>query len=199
MQPASRRLTLSPRHRRAAPTRRGAAGAQAGTWASIPRGFWKTVAFILGSPLLGFLLGSLLMLAVSWLFVRSTPSRVDRWFRRLQLVSASLYSLGHGGNDAQTTAGIIRMLPIAAGYMKTSDPFPLGVAVRSYHPVSTGPIFRGAPTGSLEALAAIGGAWRGPVSAPVGGAGVPEFESRRSDQKSQRNQHLPPMQNSLEI
>src|SRR5437016_12138720 len=79
----------------------GAGVAKAGTWALIPAGILKTVAFILLSPLLGFLLGALLYLAISWIFVRSTPSRVDRLFRRLQLFSSSLYSLGHGGNDAQ--------------------------------------------------------------------------------------------------
>jgi hypothetical protein len=63
------------------------------------------VAFIFISPLLGFLMGSLLLLAISWLFVRQTPSRVDRIFRRMQLISSSLYSLGHGGNDAQKTVG----------------------------------------------------------------------------------------------
>ncbi len=121
----------------------GAAVAKAGTWALIPAGLWKTVVFILLSPMLGFLLGSLLMLAVSWLFVRSTPSRVDRWFRRLQLVSAALYSLGHGGNDAQKTAGIIWMLLIAAGYMKTSDPFPMWVAVICYITIALGTMFGG--------------------------------------------------------
>jgi PiT family inorganic phosphate transporter len=107
----------------------GAAVAKAGTWALIPAGIWKTVAFILVSPVAGFLLASLLMVGVSWLFVRSTPARVDRWFRRLQLVSASLYSLGHGGNDAQKTAGIIWMLLIAAGYTRTGDPIPMWVVV----------------------------------------------------------------------
>ncbi|MSP96367.1 MAG: inorganic phosphate transporter [Betaproteobacteria bacterium] len=121
----------------------GAAVAKAGTWALIPAGLWKTVAFILLSPMLGFLLGSLLMLAVAWLFVRSTPSRVDRWFRRLQLVSAALYSLGHGGNDAQKTAGIIWMLLIAAGYMRSGDPFPMWVAVICYITIALGTMFGG--------------------------------------------------------
>src|SRR5258706_9549158 len=95
----------------------GAAVAKAGTWALIPAGILKTVAFILISPLVGMLFGAILMLAVSWLFVRTTPSRIDRWFRRLQLISSSLYSLGHGGNDAQKTVGIIWMLLIGAGYL----------------------------------------------------------------------------------
>ena len=121
----------------------GAAVAKAGTWALIPSGILKTVAFILISPLLGFLLGALLMLAVSWIFVRSTPSKVDRWFRRIQLVSASMYSLGHGGNDAQKTAGIIWMLLIAAGYTKASDPFPMWVAVICYVTIALGTMFGG--------------------------------------------------------
>lgn len=77
-------------------------------------GLLKTIAFIVVSPLLGFVLGSALMLGVTWLFFRVSPRRVDKTFRRLQLVSAGLYSLGHGGNDAQKTAGIIWMLLIAA-------------------------------------------------------------------------------------
>src|SRR3546814_10019752 len=82
-------------------------------------GLLKIVAFIVISPLLGFVLGSILMLVVSWLFFRSSQRRADNIFRRLQLVSASLYSLGHGGNDAQKTAGIIWMLLIAT---TASDP-----------------------------------------------------------------------------
>lgn len=85
-------------------------------------GLIKTVAFILISPLLGFIFGSVLMLAVAWIFRRTTPRKIDRWFRRLQLVSASFYSLGHGGNDAQKTIGIIWMLLIAAGMTGASDP-----------------------------------------------------------------------------
>src|ERR1043165_7804953 len=81
----------------------GAGVAKAGTWALIPAGILKTVAFIFISPLIGFLLSALMLLAISWLFRRSTPSRVDRLFRRLQLVSSSLYSLGHGGHDAHKT------------------------------------------------------------------------------------------------
>jgi len=94
----------------------GAGVAKAGTWALIPAGILKTVAFIFISPLIGFVLGAALLVLISWLFVRSTPSRVDRLFRRLQLISSSMYSLGHGGNDAQKTIGIIWMLLIAAGY-----------------------------------------------------------------------------------
>ena len=121
----------------------GAAVAKAGTWALVPAGIWKTVAFILISPLAGFVLASLLMVAVSWIFVRSTPAKVDRWFRRFQLVSASLYSLGHGGNDAQKTVGIIWMLLIAAGYTGAGDPIPLWVVVACYITIALGTLFGG--------------------------------------------------------
>jgi len=121
----------------------GAAVAKAGGWALSPAGILKTVAFIFISPLVGFLLGMLLMLAVSWIFFRSTPSRVDRWFRRLQLVSASLYSLGHGGNDAQKTVGIIWMLLIAAGLSAPQDPVPLWVVAACYITIALGTAFGG--------------------------------------------------------
>jgi PiT family inorganic phosphate transporter len=121
----------------------GAAVAKAGTWVLVPAGILKTCAFILISPLMGMLFGALLMLLVSWLFVRSTPSRVDRWFRRLQLVSASLYSLGHGGNDAQKTAGIIWMLLIAAGYLGAKDPLPIWVVIACYVTIGLGTAFGG--------------------------------------------------------
>ena len=121
----------------------GAAVAKAGTWALIPAGLLKVVAFIFISPLLGMLFGALLMLAVSWLFVGSTPSRVDRWFRRAQLVSASLYSLGHGGNDAQKTAGIIWMLLIAAGYLGGKDPLPMWIVAACYVTIALGTAFGG--------------------------------------------------------
>jgi len=121
----------------------GAAVAKAGTWALIPAGILKVCAFILVSPLMGMLLGALLMLAVSWLFVRASPARVDRWFRRAQLVSASLYSLGHGGNDAQKTAGIIWMLLIAAGLLGAQDPIPMWVVIACYVTIALGTAFGG--------------------------------------------------------
>jgi PiT family inorganic phosphate transporter len=102
----------------------GSAVAKAGTASLIGSGLMKTVLFIFVSPLLGFLFGSLLMILVSWTLRRSAPRRVDRWFRRLQLVSASFYSLGHGGNDAQKTIGIIWMLLIATGHSAASDAIP---------------------------------------------------------------------------
>jgi PiT family inorganic phosphate transporter len=121
----------------------GAAVAKAGTGFLIPAGLLKTLAFIFISPLLGMLFGALLMLAVSWLFFRSTPARVDRWFRRLQLVSASLYSLGHGGNDAQKTVGIIWVLLISAGYLGAKDPVPMWVVTSCYIMIALGTAFGG--------------------------------------------------------
>jgi inorganic phosphate transporter, PiT family len=102
----------------------GATVAKAGIGPLLLSGVLKTVAFIFISPLMGFLLGSLLMVAVSWICLRWSPLRVDNVFRRLQLVSAGLYSLGHGGNDAQKTIGIIWLLLIAAGYSQASDKMP---------------------------------------------------------------------------
>ena len=102
----------------------GAVTTKSGVSALIAGGLWKTVLFIFLSPALGFLLGSLLMVGVAHLFRKASPQRVDNWFRRLQLVSAGLYSLGHGGNDAQKTIGIIWMLLIATGYSAASDKMP---------------------------------------------------------------------------
>ena len=102
----------------------GATVAKAGIAPLVGAGIFKTVAFILISPTLGFLLGSLLMVAVAWICRRTSPLRVDNLFRRLQLVSAGMYSLGHGGNDAQKTIGIIWMLLIAAGYSSVGDKLP---------------------------------------------------------------------------
>jgi len=102
----------------------GAVIAKAGAGSLIAAGIWKTVLFIFLSPLLGFLLGSLLMVLVANLCRRTSPLRVDNMFRRLQLISAGLYSLGHGGNDAQKTIGIIWMLLIATGYSSGVDKMP---------------------------------------------------------------------------
>jgi PiT family inorganic phosphate transporter len=121
----------------------GAALAKAGPAALIASGILKTVVFILVSPLLGMLLGSLMMLVVSWACRRATPRGVDKWFRRLQLVSASLYSLGHGGNDAQKTMGIIWMLLIAAGISESSDPLPMWVVLSCYTAIGLGTLFGG--------------------------------------------------------
>jgi PiT family inorganic phosphate transporter len=121
----------------------GAAVAKAGTGALISAGLIKTIVFIVLSPLLGFFFGSLMMLVVAWVFVRSTPQRIDKWFRRMQLISASMYSLGHGGNDAQKTMGIIWMLLIASGAAAASDPLPTWVIVSCYLAIGMGTLFGG--------------------------------------------------------
>jgi PiT family inorganic phosphate transporter len=122
----------------------GATMAKAGTSPLVWSGVLKTVAFIFISPLMGFLLGSLLMVAVSWLCVRSSPLRVDNIFRRLQLVSAGLYSLGHGGNDAQKTIGIIWLLLIATGYSQAADSMPPAWVIWScYVAIGLGTMFGG--------------------------------------------------------
>ena len=121
----------------------GAAVAKSGTDALISAGLIKTISFIVLSPLLGFVLGSIMMVIVSWLFVGATPRRVDKWFRRMQLVSASMYSLGHGGNDAQKTMGIIWMLLIAAGYTTAKDPLPWWVIISCYTAIGFGTLFGG--------------------------------------------------------
>ncbi len=122
----------------------GAAVAKEGTSALIASGLIKTITFIILSPALGFLFGSLIMLLVSWLFVRSHPQRIDKWFRRMQLVSASMYSLGHGGNDAQKTMGIIWMLLIAAGMVAAEDMRPpTWVIVSCYVAIGAGTLFGG--------------------------------------------------------
>ena len=122
----------------------GAVIAKAGPGALIAGGVGKTLAFIFISPLLGFVLGSLMMVAVSWICLRATPSKVDRWFRRLQLISAGAYSLGHGGNDAQKTIGIIWMLLIATGYTAASDALPpTWTIVVCYTAIAAGTLFGG--------------------------------------------------------
>ena len=121
----------------------GAAIAKAGTDPLIGSGIMKTVAFIVISPLFGYVLGSLILVAVAWICRNKTQRRVDKWFRRLQLVSAALYSLGHGGNDAQKTVGIIWMLLIAAGVTGTNDPVPNWVVVLCYMAIGLGTLFGG--------------------------------------------------------
>ncbi len=122
----------------------GAVISKAGASALIASSIVKTVVFIFVSPLMGFLLGSLMLISVSWLLRRSTPSRVDRWFRRLQLVSAGAYSLGHGGNDAQKTIGIVWMLLIATGYSVATDKSPpTWVVLSCYTAIAMGTLFGG--------------------------------------------------------
>jgi inorganic phosphate transporter, PiT family len=122
----------------------GAVMAKSGADSLVAAGVWKTVAFILVSPLLGFVLASLLMVAVAWMFRGVRPQKVDSTFRRLQLVSAGLYSLGHGGNDAQKTIGIIWMLLIATGYASAADSLPPAWVIWScYIAIALGTMFGG--------------------------------------------------------
>ncbi len=121
----------------------GAALVKAGPGALIASGLIKTVLFIFVSPMLGMLLGSMMLVLVSWLCRRVTPRSMDIWFRRLQLISASLYSLGHGGNDAQKTMGIIWMLLIAAGLSNAADPLPMWVVISCYLAIGLGTMFGG--------------------------------------------------------
>ena len=107
----------------------GAGIAKAGFGAVVWGGVGKTSAAIVLSPLVGFALALLLTLAVSWLFVRATPYSVDRKFRMMQFVSASLYSLGHGGNDAQKTMGVIAVLLYSQGYLGATFGIPFWVVL----------------------------------------------------------------------
>ena len=102
----------------------------------------KTATFIVVAPLLGMTLGALLMIAVSWACLRGSPRRVDQWFRRLQLISSALYSIGHGSNDAQKTMGIIWLLLITAG-MTTREHLPYWVIVSCYVAIALGTLFGG--------------------------------------------------------
>jgi PiT family inorganic phosphate transporter len=120
----------------------GATIAKAGTGPLLAPGIIKTAVFIFVSPLLGMLLGGLLMVGVSWACLRSAPRKVDGWFRRLQLVSSALYSVGHGSNDAQKTMGIIWLLLISAG-VTTRDHLPNWVIVGCYLAIALGTMFGG--------------------------------------------------------
>jgi inorganic phosphate transporter, PiT family len=120
----------------------GAAVAKAGMGSILWAGWTKTLMFIVLAPTIGMLLGFFLMVAVTWIFRRWHPSRLDRVFRRLQLVSAGLYSLGHGGNDAQKTMGIITGLLVASGQLKEFA-VPLWVVLISHAAIAFGTMFGG--------------------------------------------------------
>src|SRR6185295_18526007 len=105
-------------------------------------GILKTAAFIFISPLLGLVLGALIMLTLSWICFRQTPRRVDRGFRRLQLISSAAYSMGHGGNDAQKTMGVIWLLLIANG-LTTEDHLPTWVVLSCFLAIGMGTMFGG--------------------------------------------------------
>ena len=122
----------------------GATIAKAGVDPLVMKGIVRTVAFIFISPVLGMMLGGLIMVAVSWICLRSAPRKVDRWFRRLQLVSSAAYSIGHGSNDAQKTMGIIWLLLISAGVTSTDAAMPPNwVIVSCYVAIALGTMFGG--------------------------------------------------------
>jgi inorganic phosphate transporter, PiT family len=121
----------------------GAAVAKAGSGVLFYPGLFKILAFIVISPLLGMIMAVLLSLATVLWARRQIPARVDRIFRRLQLVSAALYSLGHGTNDAQKTMGIIAILLFSAGYLGPTFYVPVWVIFACYIVIALGTMFGG--------------------------------------------------------
>ena len=121
----------------------GAAVAKTGdTSCLVGAGILKVTLFIFVAPLIGLVLGMALIVAVFWVFRRTRPGRVDRWFRRLQLVSAALYSLGHGTNDAQKTMGIITGVLFSAGYLSTFQ-VPVWVILAAHAAIALGTLAGG--------------------------------------------------------
>ena len=121
----------------------GAALVKAGTGSLVWKGILKTAAFIIISPVLGLILGLTFGIIVYWLFRKSVPSQVDHIFRKGQLVSAAFYSLGHGGNDAQKTMGIIASLLFSAGLLGNKFYIPNWVVIACYTAISLGTMFGG--------------------------------------------------------
>ena len=120
----------------------GATIAKAGTAPLLAPGIIKTASFIVVAPMLGMLLSGIIIIAVSWICRRRTQRQTDRWFRKLQLVSSAMYSIGHGSNDAQKTMGIIWLLLIAAG-LTTSEHLPVWVVIACYVAIALGTLFGG--------------------------------------------------------
>ena len=161
----------------------GSAVAKAGLGVIIPSGWTKTLLFIVVSPVIGMILGICLMTLTQWIFKGVKPSRVDRYFRKLQLLSAALFSLGHGTNDAQKTMGIIAGVLFTAGYLKTFE-IPFWVVLMAHAAIGLGTLSGGwkivrtmgqkitllRPVGGFSAetagaISIIGAAWGGiPVS-----------------------------------
>ncbi len=124
----------------------GAAVAKAGLVAIIASGWTKTLIFIVLAPLIGMVLGFFIMAVTLWIFHGFSPGRVDQWFRRLQLLSAAAYSLGHGGNDAQKTMGIIAGVLVAGGYLQLVDghlPIPFWVIMAAHGAIALGTLSGG--------------------------------------------------------
>lgn len=120
----------------------GAAVAKAGMGVIIPGGWTKTLVFVVVSPMIGLAAGLVLMIAIYWLFRDTAPGRVDQWFRRLQLVSAALFSLNHGANDAQKTMGIIAGTLFAAGLISQFY-IPFWVVLMAHAAISLGTLMGG--------------------------------------------------------
>jgi PiT family inorganic phosphate transporter len=120
----------------------GAAVAKAGFAAIVPSGWTMTLIFIVLSPLIGLVTGFGTMVAILWIFRRTAPSRVDRWFRRLQLLSAAFFSLNHGANDAQKTMGIIAGVLFTAGYIETFT-IPFWVVIAAHAAIGLGTLAGG--------------------------------------------------------
>jgi PiT family inorganic phosphate transporter len=120
----------------------GAAIAKAGTDAILVSGWTKTLVFIVLAPLIGMVMGFALLTAIRAFLGGATPARVDRTFRRLQLVSAALYSLGHGGNDAQKTMGIIAGVLVTSGYLATFS-IPVWVVLSAHAAIALGTLSGG--------------------------------------------------------
>jgi PiT family inorganic phosphate transporter len=161
----------------------GSAVAKAGFGVIIPSGWTKTLLFIVLSPIIGMVLGAGLMSLTQWIFRGMKPSRVDKHFRRLQLLSAALFSVGHGTNDAQKTMGIMAGVLFTAGYLQTFD-IPFWVVLMAHAAIGLGTLSGGwrivrtmgqkitalRPVGGFSAetagaISIIGAAWGGiPVS-----------------------------------
>ena len=120
----------------------GSTIAKAGTGPLLAPGIIKTASFIVVAPMLGMVLSGIIIIAVSWICRRRTQRQTDRWFRKLQLVSSAMYSIGHGSNDAQKTMGIIWLLLIAAG-LTTSEHLPNWVVIACYVAIALGTLFGG--------------------------------------------------------
>jgi PiT family inorganic phosphate transporter len=121
----------------------GAAITRAGFSAIIPSGWTKTLVFIVVSPMIGLSAGLLLMVAIYWICRRTAPARVDKWFRGLQLLSAALFSLNHGANDAQKTMGIIASLLFTAGFLSGPFRVPFWVVLAAHAAIGLGTLSGG--------------------------------------------------------
>ncbi len=133
----------------------GAAVAKAGFGAIIPAGWTKTIVFIFLSPLIGLIVGLVLMTAIHWVFRPASPGRVDHWFRRLQLLSAAAFSLMHGSNDAQKTMGIMAGALVTGGFLGLQNgqlPIPIWVELAAYSAIGLGTL-----TGGWRIIHTMGG------------------------------------------